>query len=86
MCFGFQIPGHGHAKALSVSPVGIAIQQPPVAADIGLVPTPFDNNISAYTHAQILDLIIFYNDDFGIVPGEALSSRQNKVLYFLAAM
>jgi hypothetical protein len=40
--------------------------QPNVA--VGDIPNPRDPNIDGYQHADILEMVIFYNDNFGIDP------------------
>lgn len=57
--------------------------QPNQIYDVGTTPPQFDGSIANYQHIDILNLIVFYNDDFGIVNSDNLGARQNKVLSFL---
>jgi len=51
------------------------------ASPVGAVP-PWHFNSNNYTHAAILRLVIFYNDDFGIVAGDLLDVRKEKLRSF----
>ena len=57
--------------------------QPANAAELGTVPVPFNNMPSTYTHADILNLVIFYNDDFDILAADGISTRQDKLRLWL---
>ncbi|KAJ7223104.1 hypothetical protein GGX14DRAFT_426852 [Mycena pura] len=39
--------------------------------------------INSFTHAQILALVEFYNENFGIIPADTIAERQSKVLRWL---
>ncbi|KAJ7039753.1 hypothetical protein C8F04DRAFT_1084704 [Mycena alexandri] len=39
--------------------------------------------ISAFSHAQILVLVEFYNENFGVVPGDTVSQRQAKIFQWV---
>jgi hypothetical protein len=52
-------------------------------AAVGDVPNPWNPNIDAYQHLDILQLIIFYNDDFGIIAGDPITTRRSKVRTWL---
>ena len=51
------------------------------ASPVGAVP-PWHFNSNSYTHAAILRLVIFYNDDFGIVAGDPVEVRREKLRFF----
>lgn len=62
---------------------------------VGTLPPNFSNNYSAYQRADILSLIIFYNEDFGIVEGDTvpncvlcleISSLFNHILTFFMTL
>jgi hypothetical protein len=57
---------------------------PAIPAAIGTTPPNFNPNLPNYHHIDILNLIIFYNDDFGIVPGDSLGTRIDKFHAFIA--
>jgi hypothetical protein len=42
---------------------------------VGSVPPNFNDLPTSYSHSYILDLMIFYNDDFGIVLGDSIADR-----------
>ena len=52
-------------------------------AEVGDVPDQWDSDIGAYTHAQVLKLVVFYNDDFGINEGDLLTVKRNKLRNWL---
>lgn len=65
------------APIVGVVPIGT----PPTANDqLGPFPIfPADRvAINGLTHREILDLVNYYNDDFGILPGDTLEDRQVK--------
>lgn len=82
LLFTFQIPGHGDAKARAVRGAHV-VRLPIVVPTIGQTPPNFSGDFVTYQHAYILDLIVFYNDDFHIVNGDGLPDRQRKVRAFL---
>ncbi|KAH9992625.1 hypothetical protein BJV77DRAFT_1001921 [Russula vinacea] len=43
----------------------------------------WDGHIAAYQHIHILRLVIFYNDDFGIVMNDKIPSRREKLRTWL---
>jgi hypothetical protein len=84
--FIFQINGDGHNLALAICghavlPVAAQIFQPNAA--IGDVPNPWNAQIDAYQHMDILQLVIFYNHGFGIVAGDPIPVRRHKVRTWL---
>ena len=75
----------GRDKAVAVCQnVNIAIVAPNQASIVRTVPGPeiFHGKIANYQHQNILNLILFYNDNFGIL-NDNISTRQNKVHSFL---
>ena len=69
---------YGHEAALSVD----AQNFHPNAA-IGDVPQGWDGHIGAYQQIHILRLVIFYNDNFGIVVNDDMPTRREKVKTWL---
>lgn len=87
MIFCLQIAGDGLALAQAVAHTVAArnalvplAQIPP----LGDIPPNFNPNPSSYNHAEIYRLIIFYNDDFGIVQADTLLARVESFRRFLA--
>lgn len=87
-----QIPGSGMALAVQLTPPGIHFPQqlvvlqanavagnpaPPVA--LGQAPPFYNADLDAYQHGDVLRLIEFYNDTFGIVLADVLATRKQKV-------
>lgn len=54
------------------------------AADIGDVPLHFNPRIEGYRHMEIFRMMVFYNQNFEIVPQDDLPERINKFRRFLA--
>lgn len=52
-------------------------------AAVGDVPNPWNEVLESYKLLDILKLVIFYTDDFGIVAGDPLSARIGKVRVWL---
>ncbi|KAI0247079.1 hypothetical protein BJV78DRAFT_1364394 [Lactifluus subvellereus] len=80
------VDGNGHALALAICrqpqlPEPVEAYHP--NAMIGALPNPWDPDIEGYSHANILKLVVFYNDDFGIVPADRLRTRRGKVRTWL---
>ncbi|KAF9038853.1 hypothetical protein BDZ89DRAFT_404192 [Hymenopellis radicata] len=80
-----KIPGSGHALANAVRPANSA-PMPALNPEprIGDVPPAFSGRIAAYNNADILRLITFYNEDFGIVAGDPLALRNDKFRVFIS--
>lgn len=83
------MPGDGvvlaQIAARSLGPdIGEALVFPPQTPVVDAVPPNFNFNLSTYQHLDILNLIIFYNDDFGIVPYDSLETRIEKFRRFLS--
>jgi hypothetical protein len=83
-----QVPGDGlvlaQAAAMSLAPdIQEALVLPPQTSVIDAIPPNFKLNLSTYQHLDILNLIIFYNEDFGVVPHDSLGTRIEKFRQFL---
>ena len=86
-----KVPGHGLALAMAVAGhLGHAVQQVLVAPNqvpvIGSTPPRFDGNITDYQHADIVRMIIFYNDTFTILVGDPVGTRVDKFRFFLTTL
>jgi len=81
------VPGDGVALATAIYGNVPNLQHllvPPAAApNVGSTPPNFINNVAAYQRADIINLIVFYNDDFGIVVGDPVSECVEKFHRFL---
>ncbi|KAF8065308.1 hypothetical protein FPV67DRAFT_1782240 [Lyophyllum atratum] len=77
------IPGDGVARALAVTRRR-GLVAPPQPAAIGDVPAAFNPRIADYTRDDIANLIIFYNDDFVILPDDSEGTRRDKFRSFLS--
>ncbi|ESK83661.1 kid repeat protein [Moniliophthora roreri MCA 2997] len=81
---GKTIPGSGHVLADNARQCAgnpHAALNP--APNVGDVHPLNPRNVGSLTHVDIINLIIFYNEDFGIVPGDDLESRREKVRAWL---
>ena len=52
-------------------------------ANIGSIPPLFDPSIDSYQHLEFLKLILFYNEDLGIVAGNGVHDRRKAVRNWL---
>jgi len=82
------IAGDGHVLAMPLvvnlnAAIVQAVQDFQPHGLIGTVPPQFNPNIGSYQHIDILQLVVFYNDDFGIHAGDQLSERKHKVRIWL---
>ncbi|ESK83664.1 hypothetical protein Moror_2164 [Moniliophthora roreri MCA 2997] len=78
------IPGSGHVLAYSLRhAAGAPIVPLNPVPDIGAIHHLDPRTIDSMTHADILDLIAFYNEDFGITAGDNLAARRDKVKEWL---
>jgi len=83
---GIQIPGHGLALAQAVAhnmAARNALVPPAQVPVVGTTPPNFVADLHTYRHHDILELILFYNDDFGIVQADTLPSRIESFRRFL---
>lgn len=55
---------------------------PALASAGGIFPDTF-NDLGSLTHLDILVLVQFYNDTMGIMPGDTLPVRRNKLREFI---
>jgi hypothetical protein len=53
---------------------------------IGSTPPAFNRHIANYQHGDIVKMIVFYNDDFGILVGDLVGTRVDKFRYFLTTL
>jgi hypothetical protein len=60
-----------------------ALVPPAQIPAVGTTPPNFNADFTTYRHDDILHLIIFYNDDFGIVQADTLPSRVESFRRFL---
>ncbi|KAF5379374.1 hypothetical protein D9615_006648 [Tricholomella constricta] len=80
------IPGHGLVLARAVSDQDLVqhdLVAPAQPAAIGTLPPSFNTDTNAYENADILALIIFYNEDFGITNNDPIDIRIQKLRNFL---
>ncbi|KAF8867709.1 hypothetical protein BD779DRAFT_1637065 [Infundibulicybe gibba] len=82
------MPGHGwelaQVAAQKLDPAilhGILPHGPP--AMIGATPQSFNPNVEGYNNRDILRMVIFYNENFEIVPDDELQDRIGKFHRFL---
>jgi len=81
------IAGDGLVLAQAVAPnvaTRNALVAPVQIPLLGDIPPNFNPNLPSYTHDDILQLIIFYNDDFGIVQADRIPSRIDSFRRFLS--
>jgi hypothetical protein len=55
----------------------------PVVPSIGTQPLNFDDDVVNYSHPQILEMMVFYNETFNIVAGDNLKERIEKFVFYL---
>jgi hypothetical protein len=55
-----------------------AVNAPGQVHAIGTTPPAFDGVIENCREVDILNLIVFYNDNFGILQGDSIAVRQRK--------
>ncbi|KAF8886348.1 hypothetical protein BD779DRAFT_1471205 [Infundibulicybe gibba] len=85
-------PGNGVFLAKAVSQGLDAVTQraitvrPNTPPAIGAVPPNFNPDINSYSDRDILNLIVFYNDNFEILPSDALRTRIEKFQRFLTVL
>jgi hypothetical protein len=80
------MPGLGLARANAAAVqlgASIPLVAPAQVPNIGDKPANFNNNLTNYTHKDILQIIIFYNDSFGIFPGDHVETWRDKFRDFL---
>lgn len=81
-------PGVGITRAIQLRPTSgnVSVNAPEATAAIGDVPFNTLFYPRGLTHQRILDLIIFYNDDFGIQLDDDIDVRIGRVIHFLVAL
>lgn len=79
-----QIPGNGVYLARTV---GGEHQLPMLQVNqhIGAVPRPSRKNPLEFTNKDILDMIVFYSENFGIVASDSLYERRRKFKEWLTS-
>ncbi|KAJ7840743.1 hypothetical protein B0H13DRAFT_2100278 [Mycena leptocephala] len=77
-----QVAGDGLALATALAPVNVNVPPPQANATVGAV---FHATIDTHgmNHANILGLIQFYNEDFGIAAEDTVSTRSQKITNWL---
>lgn len=53
-------------------------------AAIGSSPPNFDPYVQVYTDVAILEMMVFYNENFGIVPADGRGDRVSKFCHFFS--
>ncbi|KAF8870938.1 hypothetical protein CPB85DRAFT_1353299 [Mucidula mucida] len=78
--------GSGLQRALGLRPPNIALQLADIvpAPRVGETPPQFQGGLASYSNAEILRMIVFYNDDFGIVLNDSLAMRIDKFRSYLS--
>jgi hypothetical protein len=75
----FKVHGDGRAIAQLLQTQGTVMPlQAAIVPAVGVVRNNFNGNPSSYTHQEILNMVIFYNEDFNILPGDDVATRRNK--------
>jgi hypothetical protein len=81
------VPGNGVALATAIYGNIPNLQQhlvtPAIVPAIGSTPPNIIDNLAALQPPDIINLIIFYNEDFGIVVGDTVSQCVEKFYQFL---
>lgn len=79
-----QTAGSGYELALAIRPGNNPLLvDPEVPPAVGELPPNFRAKTRDYTQRQILDLVIFYCDDFGILLADPLKTRSEKINMFM---
>lgn len=73
-------------ELLNVPGVGPVNMPPIVNANINTTPNPFNSNIHSLSDTEILRLIMFYNDSFGIVARDDTGERRRKLALWLTRL
>lgn len=60
-------------------------QDPPAddIAAIGQTPPNFQPKLDSYNHIDVLRMVVFYNETFGIIPQDGLGDRIDKFRRYL---
>ncbi|KAG1877708.1 hypothetical protein DFJ58DRAFT_835439 [Suillus subalutaceus] len=81
--------GHGHGLAMQASRPDNVNLIPPIAAiqvaEVGTCPAFWNPVADGYTMRTISQLIIFYNNDFGIQPADNMDVRKSKFRRWLCS-
>ncbi len=54
------------------------------SAEIGSTPPDFYPYVEVYNNVTILKMMVFYNENFGIIPGDDYKIRVSKFHHFFA--
>jgi hypothetical protein len=81
-----QVHGLGLTIAQALQTQGTVIPANAVAADVGTIPQHFNGNPSSYTHQEIINMMLFYNEDFFVLPGDDIPTRRNKFREWLSTL
>lgn len=85
-----QIPGHGHDHAVAIGnnleQVLLELLPPTEVPQVGDLPPNFHVDVTVYQHVDILRMVNFYNDTFGIALGDLLPARIDKFRNFLLGL
>ncbi|TDL22525.1 hypothetical protein BD410DRAFT_839606 [Rickenella mellea] len=79
-------PGDGRNLAQPLLTAGVHLPPAAAAANVGAFPPAFNGDPTSYTHQEIINLIVFYNDAFGIVVGDVLTTRRNKLREWMSVL
>lgn len=75
--------GSGYNLALTIRTPGVVVQDLAVVPAIGDLPLNFHTAPKSYSHLQIIDMVVFYNENFGIVLADGIRPRADKFQLFL---
>jgi hypothetical protein len=78
-----QIPGNGDILVSNLTTTGQVPITPNSPPAIGSVTANFNGAVVTYDDLQILEMILFYNDDFGIRLEDSLGTGMLKFREFL---
>jgi hypothetical protein len=81
-----KVEDSGRDLAQVLQTQGTLLPALPANAVLGSVPQNFNGNPSSYTHQEILNMVIFYNDNFHILPGDDIATRHNKFREWLSIL
>ncbi|KAF8163394.1 hypothetical protein B0H34DRAFT_856891 [Crassisporium funariophilum] len=80
------VPGNGLQRAIiafgNVGPLQQVLVAPAQEPVLGTIPPNYDHNLLTYNRADFVRLIIFYNQDFGIVRGDTIPECIEKLHTF----
>ncbi|KAF9021978.1 hypothetical protein BDZ89DRAFT_1163451 [Hymenopellis radicata] len=77
------VAGSGHILANALDGAITALDPAPA---IGALPPVFNGQVADYSNAEILRLVTFYNEDFGIVQSDPLAVRIAKFRAYISEL